>query len=255
MMRRFFGVSICCRYMSIHVNKVPHLSSFYPALDFVCDVSKVEVEDDDPWSAVDTMEYMKEIGLQVRPGFASPAEQEAFFQELEEGPFRRLRWEEGHWDAVVSNYRETERASWRHHDASSVVSRMKSLFVPSWRWRPLHVLDMKPHCELKPHVDALSVVGEVVCGLSLKSPAVMRFAPAEGNSGDCAVRVLLEPGTLYIMAGESRHRYTHAIQEQHQMFGGKKVKRDRRISVMLRDYAPGTDFGAPYEQQNANKKA
>ena len=56
-------------------------------------------------------------------------------------------------------------------------------------------------------------------------------------------RALLPPGSLYIMAGESRFRFTHAIVHDQQTFGGEPIVRDRRVSVMLRDFAEGTDFG------------
>jgi alkylated DNA repair dioxygenase AlkB len=86
-------------------------------------------------------------------------------------------------------------------------------------------------------VDAVSSVGDVVCGLSLLSPCVMTFA-----SDDESFRLLLRPGSVYIMAGESRFRFTHAIAHAEQMFGGQPVVRGRRISVMLRDYAEGADL-------------
>jgi alkylated DNA repair dioxygenase AlkB len=55
-------------------------------------------------------------------------------------------------------------------------------------------------------------------------------------------KVLLHPGTLYIMAGESRFRFTHAIRCSDQTFMTQAIDKDRRISVMLRDFAEGTDF-------------
>ncbi len=228
--------------MSTGLSRPARMQPYAPAVTYACDVSCVEVADEEPWSEVDLSQRMRELGLQVRQGFASAAEQAAVVAELEGGPLKKLKYEKGHWDSVIAQYRETERQLWNDPLAAQVVARMKALFPPAWSWRPQHVLDLKAEGEIGPHIDAVATVGDVVCGLSLMSTCVMTFASEEET-----FRVLLRPGSLYVMAGESRHRFTHAIAHKDQTFGGTPVIRARRISVMLRDYAEGTDFSHAYK--------
>ena len=216
------------------------LSPYHPAMHFESDPELFEVRDDiEAWSIVDKEAKMREIGLQIRPGFASAREQEAIVAELEQGPFKRLKWDVGHWDAVITNYRETERALWKETKSAAVVQRMKDCFPASWGWRPQHILDLKAEGEIAPHIDAISTVGDVVSGLTLLSPAVMTFSD-EDDDEIFAIHLL--PGSLYIMAGESRFRFKHAIMLKDQHFGGHAIDKQRRISLMIRDYAEGTDF-------------
>lgn len=159
------------------------LRSYHPALYFDSDPRLFEVVgEEDSWSEMDKLDKLEEIGLQVRPGFASPQEQAALVCELEQGPFKKLRWEEGHWDAVIKHYRETERMQWNDrlcragefafsfrlylvaHVMRAVVQRMKDCFPADWSWRPQHILDLKPEGEISAHIDAVSTVGDLVCG-------------------------------------------------------------------------------------------
>ena len=225
------------RFATPAASRPAKMQPFAPALEHFCDVSSVEAVDDEAWSSVDLSRHMREIGLQLHTGFASEAEQAAVVAELDKGPLKKLKYQKGHWDYVISDYRETERWEWQDPLALAVLGRMKALFPASWRWRPQHVLDMQASGEIGPHVDAVSSVGDVVCGLSLLSSCVMTFASEEET-----FRLLLRPGSVYVMAGESRFRFTHAIAHAEQTFGGQAVTRARRISVMLRDYAEGTDL-------------
>lgn len=139
---------------------------FYPALQFEADPCLFEVNDDSAWSEVDKIEKMKELGLQIKRNFANVTEQNFLLNELEETVFKRLKYERGHWDGVISNYRETEKMNWKP-ESLKVIQRMKSLFPESWNWRPAtHILDLQKEGEIKPHIDNVS---EVVVGLSLLS--------------------------------------------------------------------------------------
>jgi hypothetical protein len=190
------------------------------------------------WSQVDLERKMREIGLQVRPGFASAEEQAALASELE-GVWKKAKYEKGHWDGVIVGYRETERVHWKNPANESVIARMRSLFPAGWGFQPAHVLDLEAKGEILPHVDAVATVGDVVCGLSLLSSCVMTFADEDQDE---VFNVLLHPGTLYIMAGESRFRFKHSIEHKHQVFKGQPVVRGRRISVMIRDFPPNSPF-------------
>jgi alkylated DNA repair protein alkB family protein 7 len=207
-------------------------------VSFFCDVSLVESCDDPQnWSEVDLARKMEEIGLQVRPGFATQQEQLALVEELDNGPLKKQKYQKGHWDGVIADYKETERLSWKSSSNERVIGRMKSLFPPDWGWQATHILDLEKSGEISPHVDALATVGDVVCGLSLLSSCVMTF-----EAEDEAFNVLLRPGTVYIMAGESRFRFKHSIARKSQIFKGQSVERSRRVSVMIRDFPMDSPF-------------
>jgi hypothetical protein len=102
------------------------MQPFAPALEHFCDVSCVEAADDEAWSSVDLGRRMREIGLQLRQGFASEQEQAAVVAELDRGPLKKLKYQKGHWDYVISDYRETERVEWQDPMAAGVVARLKA---------------------------------------------------------------------------------------------------------------------------------
>ena len=63
-------------------------------MTFFCDPSLVQARDEQ-WSEVDLLLKMEELGLQVRPGFASFEEQAALVKELDEGPFQEAKVPDG----------------------------------------------------------------------------------------------------------------------------------------------------------------
>ncbi len=133
----------------------PHRNAYWPALEYDCDISLVEVVDEQ-WPQDELARRVKEIGLQVVRNFATPEEQDAIVRELEDeqsGPLKKLKWESGHWDAVIEDYRECERWKWTSPEARRVVKRMKAKFPSDWQWRPTHILDLKG--SIGPHVDAV----------------------------------------------------------------------------------------------------
>ena len=194
--------------------------------------------DGESWSEVDLLRKMEEIGLQVHPGFASLEEQKALAEELDV-VLKKQKYQKGHWDGVIAEYRETERLVWKNPKNERVIARMRSLFPPGWGWQPAHILDLDQGGEIGPHIDAVATVGDVVCGLSLLSSCVMTFSDQDQDE---VFRVLLQPGTLYIMAGESRFRFKHGIEHKSQIFKGQPVERKRRISVMIRDFPLDSPF-------------
>ena len=135
-----------------------------------------------------------------------------------ESRMRRRRYERGHWDSIISGYREVELPipsdltlfnggsgivpsplSEESSSASAIVERIRSAIEryhfgpngavdeegaykpPPVSWLPCHGVDLREGGRLGPHVDSVRYSGSVVAGLSLLSPCVMRLRPAPAS--------------------------------------------------------------------------
>uniref|UniRef100_A0A1J3CCY0 Uncharacterized protein P8A3.02c n=1 Tax=Noccaea caerulescens TaxID=107243 RepID=A0A1J3CCY0_NOCCA len=85
------------------------------------------------------------------------------------------------------------------------------------------------------HVDLLRFEDGIAI-VSLESPCVMRFSPAEADEAE-DVDVLLSPGSLILMSGEARYQWKHEINRKEngfQVWQGEEINQKRRISITLR---------------------
>ncbi len=82
------------------------------------------------------------------------------------------------------------------------------------------------------HVDCEPCFGDTVVSISLGSSCVMDLRHVENKRH---VPILLEPGSLLMLTGEARYRWTHGIIGRYDdICDGKTLKRGRRVSVTLR---------------------
>ena len=217
------------------------------------------------------------------------AQAHTLVQELEP-VLQRRRYERNHWDQVIIGYKEVERPFWddatnqatidsvRRHIEELVCSgetaarglpassQAKSETI---EWLPTHVIDLAADGHITPHVDSIKFSGELVCGLSLLSPAIMTLTfdaeaaaadtpppgtvegvgaaeGGEGNDEDAQVKLLLPPRSLYVLSGNARYHFAHSIEksvEEDDNSGvraarnvfGPSFQRERRISLIFRD--------------------
>lgn len=195
----------------------------------------------------------------------------------------RRRYEKGHWDAVIIKYKETELL-----DEASMLSRSSQRLLDQVRyqlkerhlqhknatakdtqqqplWLPCHAIDLHQDGELQAHVDSVRFSGDIVAGLSLLSPSIMRLLPDhdkatdDDDSSDKAdandkertndtsqgwVDLYLPPRSLYVLSGPARYAMSHQLLPTGSIFGEEKqehgdfpvtVHRDHRLSVIFRD--------------------
>jgi alkylated DNA repair dioxygenase AlkB len=96
----------------------------------------------------------------------------------------------------------------------------------------LIVNEYEPGQGITPHVDCIPCFGPVVCSVTLGSQCVMALSPVEGDGAEA---LLLERGSLVVLAGESRYRWRHAIPgRKSDKVGGRVVPRGRRVSLTFR---------------------
>jgi alkylated DNA repair protein alkB family protein 7 len=165
--------------------------------------------------------------------------------------FIRRRYEKGHWDAVIIKYKETELSdeSSLSLDSQSILNRIREQLLQCHfdddrkkqvTWLPCHAIDLHPDGALNAHVDSVRFSGDIVGGLSLLSPSIMRLKPeAEGESGH--VDLFLPPLSLYVLSGPSRFSYTHELLPTGDTFNGVAVEREHRLSVIFRDAKVGNE--------------
>ncbi|KAF9570921.1 Alpha-ketoglutarate-dependent dioxygenase alkB 7, mitochondrial [Mortierella alpina] len=212
------------------------------------------------------------------PGYLSPDEQEmllaAATKKLKRALGKQVRYEDGHFDGVITRYRECSATDWggavapapitldeRNNNKASTTSEtvvsttaatrqgtdrttpnevMQSIkqefFPPCWKWVAPHILELEAgKGGIKPHVDHLDASGEVVAGLCLGSDAVMELIHEDDPQK--RFRVLLPKGCFYFQRDSVRYHYKHGIPielEDHQ-FKGKVIPKEKRISIMLRN--------------------
>eukprot|EP00123_Amoebidium_parasiticum_P005457 comp16645_c0_seq1/m.14841 comp16645_c0_seq1/g.14841 ORF comp16645_c0_seq1/g.14841 comp16645_c0_seq1/m.14841 type:complete len:282 (-) comp16645_c0_seq1:108-953(-) len=178
--------------------------------------------------------------LVALPQFLTKQEHDMLAKELEP-ELKRRRWEKGHWDTVINDYREISKSLTRWSPASrAVVDRVYQcpVFARDMKWfNYLHVLDLNATGHIKAHRDN-DYCGTTVAGLCLLSPRIMEFRPVDAKEGDESaplVRLYLEPGMLYVMRRTMRYDWAHAVLGGVQSWKGRAVSCERRISLMFRD--------------------
>lgn len=96
----------------------------------------------------------------------------------------------------------------------------------------LIVNEYEPGQGISAHVDCVPCFGPVVCSVTLGSQCVMELTVV-GRDG--AESLLLERGSLVVLAGESRYNWRHAIPgRKSDKIGGRSVPRGRRVSLTFR---------------------
>lgn len=172
--------------------------------------------------------------VEVRAGFITEEEEEALLRELEPG-LKKKRYEFDHWDDAIHGYRETERVSWGAA-CEKVLNRVRSVAFPEGgpHLEPVHVLDLDKTGYIKPHIDSVKFCGSTIAGLSLLSDSIMRLVKQDDTNE--WLDLLLPRHSLYVLRDQARYNFTHEIlKDEESVFNGRKVPRQRRISVICRN--------------------
>jgi alkylated DNA repair protein alkB family protein 7 len=163
-------------------------------------------------------------------------------------PFSR-RYEKGHWDAVITLYKEIELPdnSFDSPEIPELFQRVRSHLAsqvpPECTWLPCHAIDLKQDGELTAHVDSIKFSGGLVAGISLLTPSIMRLIPDQQTAEQAGwVDIYLPPLSLYVLTGVGRYSYTHELLPSGATFESNTntgnqitVERGHRLSVIFRD--------------------
>jgi alkylated DNA repair dioxygenase AlkB len=96
----------------------------------------------------------------------------------------------------------------------------------------LIVNEYQPGQGIASHVDCVPCFGDTVLSISLGSACVMTLTQLRERT---AVPLLLEPGSLLVMAGAARYDWKHGIAaRKSDIYDGATVVRGRRVSLTFR---------------------
>ncbi|WP_165796577.1 MULTISPECIES: alpha-ketoglutarate-dependent dioxygenase AlkB [unclassified Chryseobacterium] len=85
------------------------------------------------------------------------------------------------------------------------------------------------------HTDCEPCFDDTIISISLSGSCVMNFQKQRNSVAAEKIPVLLPPGTLVVMKGESRYNWLHAIApRKNDVFNGNTYPRGRRISITFR---------------------
>ncbi|KAG5455189.1 Alpha-ketoglutarate-dependent dioxygenase alkB 7, mitochondrial [Clonorchis sinensis] len=209
--------------------------------------------------------------LIIKEDFITTEEEQNLSTELDT-VLGRQHYQKSHWDYAITDFRETERKTWRTINRP-VIERLQNLTAATEFPKPatdlpidqvvlpyIHVLDLAESGEIKAHIDSVRFCGGSVVVLSLLSDSVLRLAVAPSkevvalpaDQPGLAELSLPNPGSyvdlriprrsVYVMRGASRYLLTHAIlsnTDVARLFAehGSRlydIQRPRRISVICR---------------------
>ncbi|WVR05643.1 hypothetical protein IAU60_002665 [Kwoniella sp. DSM 27419] len=161
-------------------------------------------------------------------------------------------FEEGHYDSVIHQYRETLLSSLPPSPEPILTTTLARLYALLPDMPPIHpvslppqgtlthLLHLAPDGEILPHVDNLEASGSVICGVSLGAERTLRLqrkgdGPGEAEEG---WDVRLPSGSVYLQRDSIRYQYEHSIlpySSQGSIWDGSRLDRGHRISIMIRD--------------------
>ena len=96
----------------------------------------------------------------------------------------------------------------------------------------LIVNEYEPGQGISAHVDCIPCFGSIVCALTLGSGCVMEFTQVAGLGAES---LLLECGSLLVLAGAARYQWKHSIPaRKSDKLDGGLLRRSRRVSLTFR---------------------
>lgn len=191
-----------------------------------------------PSSCVETSEKFKQLncqvsGIRIWEEFVTPDEELAMMKEIDR-KWRRLKYQPGHWDNAIQNYREIELSNWSNASNSVIENVRNRAFKTEDKLKSLtHVLDLHEDGVITAHVDSTRFCGRALASLCLQSPCVMKYTKVSDQ--DVWFKVLLNQRSLYVMEDDARYNYSHEVlPNDSSYFNGQYVHKSRRVSVITR---------------------
>lgn len=205
------------------------------------------------------------------PNFITEEEESVALSDVEP-QLKRRRYDDGHFDGVILDYRErTYPIAALSGSSQAIVERAYSLFpaapAAGKHMDSVHAIDLTARGEIRNHVDSIKFSGSIICGISMLSDAIMRLTeePKCGGNDDGKQALLSYHGlcekdtsglplggtlrdgrpvprqidiqlprrSLYMLHGASRYKWGHAI-----LGSSDRCRRERRISIIMRDELP-----------------
>jgi len=149
-------------------------------------------------------------------------------------PDHAYDFDQGHFDGVITNFREMHLTEWAPEDKEQIMTLMARLdaLIPDIDTQT-HILHLASEGEIRPHIDNVEASGAWILGVSLGSPRILRMQKARDDRD--VFDILLPSGSVYIQRDELRFLYKHSILKGGGAFHGQTIAIGQRLSIMIRD--------------------
>lgn len=176
-------------------------------------------------------------GFSLVAGYIDEATEQQLLGEIDALPFstelsRRVQHHGYRYDYKARSASDASRLGplppWAEALAEGLLSRGFFANKPD----QVIVNEYEPGQGIAAHVDCVGCFGPVVASLSLGASCELELAPVGGGE---PVSAYLTRRSLFVLEGDARYRYTHAIKKRKSdVIGGLRAPRGRRVSVTFR---------------------
>jgi alkylated DNA repair dioxygenase AlkB len=183
------------------------------------------------------VEFMAVPGLKYVAAFLSSSEEAALLDSVDAEPWRTdLKRRVQHYGYRYDYTTRTVDSSaflgmlpaWAQQTAARLVADGHMSDTPN----QLIVNEYEPGQGINAHIDSIPSFGPIVCSLTLGSHCVMELSHIDGGEIE---RLLLEPASLVVLAGDARYKWRHGIPARtSDTVGDTVLTRSRRVSLTFR---------------------
>ncbi len=175
-------------------------------------------------------------GLEYISGFLDGSEQEYYLSEIDRAVWNEdLKRRVQHYGySYPYKIRRIDRSmylgnlpDWATNLAKKLFAENIVLFMPN----QVIVNEYLPGQGISPHIDSPISFTDTIVSISLGGYCVMNFQSLDRETE----QILLAPGSLLKLEGESRYEWKHSIPaRKSDLYNGKNLPRSRRVSITFR---------------------
>jgi len=149
----------------------------------------------------------------------------------------KQRYQDGHFDNVIVGYRELQKPIRSFSSASqAILERVSSaVFAEETNLLPLHLLDLRADGYISRHVDHIEYSGRYIVGMSLLSESIMTLHREGVGHEGVWLPMRLPRRSLYVLCGEARYEWAHALSRESEWEGEQLPAKGRRLALIWRD--------------------
>lgn len=137
-----------------------------------------------------------------------------------------MRWNEGHFDGRIRNYREYLLSDTQQIPLLDNITKNRvSPHMLGKKLLPVHILELRHDGIILPHKDNENYSGSIIAGLSLQRDSILSISDSMETK-----EFLLPRRSIYRQIDDLRYKYDHAIS-----FKGLESNCQSRLSFIFRD--------------------
>lgn len=129
--------------------------------------------------------------LTLELNFISENEERELINEVME-KLKFTRWNEGHFDGKIHNYREYLASNSFLFPKLNEIKCRVSHFMMGKNMLPVHILELRHDGQILPHIDNIDYSGSIIAGLSLQRDCILTLSDSSESE-----TILLPRRSLY----------------------------------------------------------